>query len=172
MILMSDTGGGHRASADAIKAGFHILYGDKYEVRHLGRGESKLAAWQHFAQLHVSPGSRLIRTSKALVSALHPRTGPEITATATSPSKIRMGWRQALPLAAKIEGYRQSMCLRQGQQLIWGHMQHNPATGGRAGMHWHSAACAQGVGLTLPARCCPTPGPSTLRPSSRQDLHD
>ena len=35
MILMSDTGGGHRASADAIKAGFHILYGDKYEVRHL-----------------------------------------------------------------------------------------------------------------------------------------
>ena len=37
MILMSDTGGGHRASADAIKAGFHILYGDKYEVRHLGR---------------------------------------------------------------------------------------------------------------------------------------
>eukprot|EP00891_Asterochloris_glomerata_P005998 jgi/Astpho2/5998/fgenesh1_pm.00084_%23_5_t len=31
MILMSDTGGGHRASADAIKAGFHILYGDKFE---------------------------------------------------------------------------------------------------------------------------------------------
>lgn len=33
MLLMSDTGGGHRASAQAIIAGFQKLYGDKYEVR-------------------------------------------------------------------------------------------------------------------------------------------
>lgn len=32
MILMSDTGGGHRASAEALKAGFEKLYGDKYKV--------------------------------------------------------------------------------------------------------------------------------------------
>lgn len=32
MILMSDTGGGHRASAEALKAGFDLLYGDKYKV--------------------------------------------------------------------------------------------------------------------------------------------
>ena len=32
MVLMSDTGGGHRASAEALKAGFDILYGDKYKV--------------------------------------------------------------------------------------------------------------------------------------------
>lgn len=29
---MSDTGGGHRASAQAIKAGFEIMYGKDYEV--------------------------------------------------------------------------------------------------------------------------------------------
>ena len=33
MVLMSDTGGGHRASAEALKAGFQKLYGDKYEAR-------------------------------------------------------------------------------------------------------------------------------------------
>lgn len=32
LILMSDTGGGHRASAEAIKAGFEEAYGDKYQV--------------------------------------------------------------------------------------------------------------------------------------------
>ena len=32
MVLMSDTGGGHRASAEALKAGFDTLYGDKYKV--------------------------------------------------------------------------------------------------------------------------------------------
>ncbi|KAI7838470.1 hypothetical protein COHA_007733 [Chlorella ohadii] len=32
LILMSDTGGGHRASAEALKAGFEELYGDKYHV--------------------------------------------------------------------------------------------------------------------------------------------
>jgi 1,2-diacylglycerol 3-beta-galactosyltransferase len=32
MILMSDTGGGHRASAEALKAGFQHLYGDKYAI--------------------------------------------------------------------------------------------------------------------------------------------
>lgn len=32
MILMSDTGGGHRASAEALKAGFHHLYGNKYVI--------------------------------------------------------------------------------------------------------------------------------------------
>lgn len=35
MILMSDTGGGHRASAEALKAGFEKLYGDKYTVKPL-----------------------------------------------------------------------------------------------------------------------------------------
>lgn len=30
LVLMSDTGGGHRASAQAIKAGFEQLYGDQY----------------------------------------------------------------------------------------------------------------------------------------------
>eukprot|EP00951_Prasinocladus_malaysianus_P024764 scaffold215059_cov37-Prasinocladus_malaysianus.AAC.1 len=32
LIMMSDTGGGHRASAQAIKAGFEQLYGKKYQV--------------------------------------------------------------------------------------------------------------------------------------------
>nr|GMD44355.1 probable monogalactosyldiacylglycerol synthase, chloroplastic [Ipomoea batatas] len=32
LILMSDTGGGHRASAEAIKAAFHEEFGDKYQV--------------------------------------------------------------------------------------------------------------------------------------------
>ena len=33
MVLMSDTGGGHRASAEALQAGFEQLYGDKYKAR-------------------------------------------------------------------------------------------------------------------------------------------
>lgn len=33
LILMSDTGGGHRASAEAIKAAFYQEYGDEYQVR-------------------------------------------------------------------------------------------------------------------------------------------
>ena len=37
MVLMSDTGGGHRASAEALKAGFQKLYGDKYEARPAAR---------------------------------------------------------------------------------------------------------------------------------------
>ena len=37
LILMSDTGGGHRASAEAIKAGFRERYGDEFDVRE-GRG--------------------------------------------------------------------------------------------------------------------------------------
>ena len=32
LILMSDTGGGHRASAQALKAGFTELYGDRFQV--------------------------------------------------------------------------------------------------------------------------------------------
>eukprot|EP00873_Tetraselmis_striata_P002907 jgi/Tetstr1/423171/TSEL_013939.t1 len=32
LIMMSDTGGGHRASAQALKAGFEQLYGKKYTV--------------------------------------------------------------------------------------------------------------------------------------------
>jgi hypothetical protein len=32
LILMSDTGGGHRASAEAIKATFELEYGDEYKV--------------------------------------------------------------------------------------------------------------------------------------------
>ena len=35
LILMSDTGGGHRASAQAIKAGFEQTYGKKFQVRGL-----------------------------------------------------------------------------------------------------------------------------------------
>lgn len=30
LVLMSNTGGGHKASAQAIEAGFKELYGDKY----------------------------------------------------------------------------------------------------------------------------------------------
>lgn len=33
LILMSDTGGGHRASAEAIKDAFRLEYGDQYRVR-------------------------------------------------------------------------------------------------------------------------------------------
>lgn len=33
LILMSDTGGGHRASAEAIRDAFKIQYGDKYKVK-------------------------------------------------------------------------------------------------------------------------------------------
>lgn len=32
LILMSDTGGGHRASAEAIRDAFQIEYGDDYKV--------------------------------------------------------------------------------------------------------------------------------------------
>lgn len=32
LILMSDTGGGHRASAEAIRDAFQIEYGDEYRV--------------------------------------------------------------------------------------------------------------------------------------------
>ena len=32
LILMSDTGGGHRASAEAIKAAFNQEFGDEYQV--------------------------------------------------------------------------------------------------------------------------------------------
>lgn len=32
LILMSDTGGGHRASAEAIRAAFHLEFGDEYQV--------------------------------------------------------------------------------------------------------------------------------------------
>ncbi|DBB01119.1 hypothetical protein WJX77_006919 [Trebouxia sp. C0004] len=32
LVLMSDTGGGHRASAEAIRSGFQILYGNQYHL--------------------------------------------------------------------------------------------------------------------------------------------
>src|SRR5512137_2662966 len=32
LILMSDTGGGHRASAQALKAGFDELYPDQFQI--------------------------------------------------------------------------------------------------------------------------------------------
>lgn len=32
LVLMSDTGGGHRASAEAVKAGFEEEFGDKYKI--------------------------------------------------------------------------------------------------------------------------------------------
>ena len=32
LILMSDTGGGHRASAQALRDGFQLQYGDQYQV--------------------------------------------------------------------------------------------------------------------------------------------
>jgi 1,2-diacylglycerol 3-beta-galactosyltransferase len=32
MILMSDTGGGHRASAQALQSAFQHLYGDEYQI--------------------------------------------------------------------------------------------------------------------------------------------
>lgn len=32
LILMSDTGGGHRASAEAIKDAFRLEFGDEYRV--------------------------------------------------------------------------------------------------------------------------------------------
>jgi len=34
MVLMSDTGGGHRASAEALQAGFEQLYGNDFQVTH------------------------------------------------------------------------------------------------------------------------------------------
>lgn len=33
LILMSDTGGGHRASAEAIRDAFRIEFGDEYKVK-------------------------------------------------------------------------------------------------------------------------------------------
>lgn len=35
LVLMSNTGGGHRASAEALEAGFKQLYGDKYAPTHI-----------------------------------------------------------------------------------------------------------------------------------------
>lgn len=39
LILMSDTGGGHRASAEAIKAAFNEEFGDEYQVSYFGLSE-------------------------------------------------------------------------------------------------------------------------------------
>jgi hypothetical protein len=43
LILMSDTGGGHRASAEAIKDAFRIEFGDEYRVR--TRSASYSTSW-------------------------------------------------------------------------------------------------------------------------------
>ncbi|KAL2458575.1 Large subunit ribosomal protein L33 [Forsythia ovata] len=44
LILMSDIGGGHRASAKAIRDAFQLEYGDKYKFVHKVRmGEKKKA---------------------------------------------------------------------------------------------------------------------------------
>eukprot|EP01023_Acetabularia_acetabulum_P001852 TRINITY_DN10731_c0_g2_i6.p3 TRINITY_DN10731_c0_g2~~TRINITY_DN10731_c0_g2_i6.p3 ORF type:complete len:117 (-),score=17.24 TRINITY_DN10731_c0_g2_i6:1270-1572(-) len=32
LVLMTNTGGGHKASAQAIKAGFQEVYNDKYDI--------------------------------------------------------------------------------------------------------------------------------------------
>ena len=42
LILMSDTGGGHRASAEAIKAAFNEEFGEEYQVSH---GVISLSVW-------------------------------------------------------------------------------------------------------------------------------
>lgn len=54
LILMSDTGGGHRASAEAIKAAFREEYGDEYQVGppslfflHKGDGGGARAVLRH-----------------------------------------------------------------------------------------------------------------------------
>lgn len=45
LILMSDTGGGHRASAEAIKAAFNEQFGDEYQVSYLSLCDLVLIAW-------------------------------------------------------------------------------------------------------------------------------
>eukprot|EP00878_Enallax_costatus_P036939 GHUV01041571.1.p1 GENE.GHUV01041571.1~~GHUV01041571.1.p1 ORF type:complete len:111 (-),score=32.97 GHUV01041571.1:78-410(-) len=37
LIMMSNTGGGHKASAEALQQAFQEKYGDKYKVRQLSR---------------------------------------------------------------------------------------------------------------------------------------
>lgn len=45
LIGMSNTGGGHKASAEAIKAAFEERYGDKYEVRRITLMRWGVLAW-------------------------------------------------------------------------------------------------------------------------------
>ena len=56
MILMSDTGGGHRASAEALKAGFEKLYGDKYKVSNFAKNDLDFSI-THCILLAVQAGS-------------------------------------------------------------------------------------------------------------------
>ena len=110
MILMSDTGGGHRASADAIKAGFHILYGDKYEVR-------LLAAFL--------PSCSQLRTSKAPCNQgvglrTLPRRGPTGTQHRTA-SSGRAG-AEHLTASGIDGGCWQLTCSRRGlAAYLWSH---------------------------------------------------
>lgn len=52
LILMSDTGGGHRASAEAIKATFELEYGDQYKVLTFSILER---LWRCNVQFYFSP---------------------------------------------------------------------------------------------------------------------
>ncbi len=54
MVLMSDTGGGHRASAEALQAGFEQLYGNDFQVSPLAMLSWLAKHWMRIARLHVS----------------------------------------------------------------------------------------------------------------------
>jgi 1,2-diacylglycerol 3-beta-galactosyltransferase len=47
LILMSDTGGGHRASAEALRAGFQQLYGDRYRIDVVSRRRPRMRGSVH-----------------------------------------------------------------------------------------------------------------------------
>ena len=58
MVLMSDTGGGHRASAEALQAGFEQLYGNDFQVSpRCNAFLGWLKHWMCVARLHVSSES-------------------------------------------------------------------------------------------------------------------
>jgi hypothetical protein len=45
LIMMSNTGGGHKASAEALQQAFKELYGDEYEVRRRGLAAARWRRW-------------------------------------------------------------------------------------------------------------------------------
>ena len=121
MILMSDTGGGHRASADAIKAGFHILYGDKYEVRHVGRETVQACCQAALCPAACQPRrsaedlqSTCQRPASTECAWEHCHSLVQLALSTAQPAQEGLAPSITLPLAAKLEGYRQSMCSRRG----------------------------------------------------------
>lgn len=73
LVLMSDTGGGHRASAQAIKAGFQELYPDRFAIEIIDVITNYLSwPWNQVPRLYPFLSNR----APALYKWLYDSTGP------------------------------------------------------------------------------------------------